>query len=226
MTTVSSATQATSTTSTASSRLNETMDSFLLMLTTQMQNQDPLNPMDSTEFTNQLVMFSGVEQQINTNTKLDSILSAQKTGQVQNALNYIGLSAEVVGDTVPFSGSDVDFVYSLPNEAKKVSISILDKAGNVVWSGTGDTQAGKHVLSWNGTTSSGTTAETGIYKITVGAVDALDETMDTTTYVSRLITGVENNDNGTFLLSGNDVIDINDIGAVTYPAYQTSSTEE
>ncbi|HAU29093.1 MAG TPA: flagellar hook capping protein [Rhodospirillaceae bacterium] len=227
MTTVSSTTQTnTSTTTSSGSRLNQTFDNFLLMLTTQLQNQDPLNPMDSADFTNQLVLFSGVEQQISTNSKLDDLITSQQGSQAQAALNYIGLSAEVAGDTAPFSGSPIDFIYELPSDAQKTSISILDEAGNVIWSGNGNTSAGKHVLSWDGTRNDGSTAPTGIYQVAVGAIDALNESLETSTYVSRLITGIETSNNTVSLLSGGDVISLSDVGAVTYPAYSTNSTEE
>ncbi|HZZ11369.1 MAG TPA: flagellar hook capping FlgD N-terminal domain-containing protein, partial [Paraburkholderia sp.] len=78
--------------STASQQLAGNFDTFLTLLTTQLQNQDPLSPMDSTQFTQQLVAFSGVEQQINTNNNLQSLIALNQSQQAASAVSYIGHS--------------------------------------------------------------------------------------------------------------------------------------
>ena len=231
MTTVSSTSTATSTGTLASTKkLNETFDSFLLMLTTQLKNQDPLSPMDSAQFTNQLVMFSGVEQQINTNQKLEQLLGAQNASQAQAALGYIGLNAEVADDSLDFAGQPVELAYSLPEEARSTSISILDDMSNVVWSGIGETASGKHTFVWDGTTSDGANASSGSYRILVGASNTLGETMTASTYIPRLITGIETDGSSISLRSGDRLMALSDVAAVSIPnlysSQSTTSTEE
>jgi len=80
--------------------LAEDFTQFLTLLTTQLQNQDPLSPLDSNEFTNQLVQFSQVEQGINTNSKLDDLLSLQLNGAATSALGYVGLDVQYVSAEV------------------------------------------------------------------------------------------------------------------------------
>src|SRR5262245_48791469 len=84
--------------SNALGKLSEDFNNFLTLLTTQLKNQDPLSPMDSTEFTQQLVAFTGVEQQINTNTKLDQLIKLDKAGLMTSAASYIGTEIEATSD--------------------------------------------------------------------------------------------------------------------------------
>ena len=84
--------------------LAEDFDQFLILLTTQLQNQDPLNPMDSTEFTNQLVQFSQVEQAINQNQKLDDLVSLQLGSVSSVALGYVGLDVNYISSDMNFDG--------------------------------------------------------------------------------------------------------------------------
>src|SRR5579862_2238926 len=96
VTTPSAAANSSSSTSgsNALNKLSSDLNSFLTLLTTQLKNQDPLSPLDSTQFTAQLVAFTGVEQQINTNTKLDSLIGVDKATQLTSAANFIGNTVE------------------------------------------------------------------------------------------------------------------------------------
>ncbi len=85
-------------TSAAASTLADTFDTFLALLTTQLKNQDPLDPMKSAEFTSQLVQFAGVEQSINTNKRLDKLVQLQTSSQLNSAVSFIGKTVEVVSD--------------------------------------------------------------------------------------------------------------------------------
>ena len=86
-------------------KLAEDFTQFLTLLTTQLQNQDPLNPMDSTEFTNQLVQFSQVEQSINTNQKLDDLLALQLGGLSTVALGYVGMDVTYTSTEMNWDGA-------------------------------------------------------------------------------------------------------------------------
>src|SRR5260370_34022512 len=120
MTSVAAATTPTTTatgnSTDALNKLSSDFNNFLTLLTTQLKNQDPLSPMDSTQFTQQLVAFTGVEQQINTNSKLDQLIGLDKTGQLTAAANYIGDQIEATSDQVylPADGTGTAGGYTLP----------------------------------------------------------------------------------------------------------------
>ena len=131
---VNATTQATSTlpqTETEAQRgaLNEDFDDFLLLLTAQLQNQDPLEPQDSSEFTNQLVQFTQVEQQINSNEKLDTLVQLQDLSLTSIALGYIGMNVQIDGNEFSYKGNgSYEAFYTLPaGGAQSVEVKILDE---------------------------------------------------------------------------------------------------
>ncbi|SEH49181.1 flagellar hook assembly protein FlgD [Magnetospirillum fulvum] len=172
-------TAAASTSSTASATksdagrtsLTTNFNTFLTMLTTQLKHQDPLSPMDSTQFTSQLVQYAGVEQQINTNGNLEKMLTFEKNNQASQAVNYLGEMVEVPGDKMPVQGTSGTFSYTLPSAASSCDIQIKNSAGTVVYKTTGDLTAGRHDLTWNGIDNSGKTQDDGIYTVSVTAKD-------------------------------------------------------
>src|SRR5215470_11913841 len=110
---VSSTTQTSSSSSSSSSNLSSTTGStlagnfqtFLTLLTTQLQNQNPLDPLDTNQFTQQLVQFAGVEQQLKTNTELKSLIDIEKSAQATQALVYVGNTVAVDGSKAQFDKS-------------------------------------------------------------------------------------------------------------------------
>src|SRR3974390_2835673 len=86
---------------------------FLKLLTTQLQNQDPLSPMDTNQFTQQLVQFSSVEQQINMNTQLSTLISLQQTAQTAQAASFIGATVTVNGATAQLVNGRATWNYSV-----------------------------------------------------------------------------------------------------------------
>src|SRR5580658_123707 len=97
----------------ATQQLTGNMDTFLQLLTTQLQNQDPMNPMDSDQFTQQLVEYSQVEQQINTNSNLQSLISLQQGGAGSSAVGYLGKTVTVSGGTAPLTNGAASWNYTL-----------------------------------------------------------------------------------------------------------------
>jgi flagellar basal-body rod modification protein FlgD len=116
----------------AATKMIDSMDQFLLMLTTQLKNQDPLSPMESTEFTNQLVGFAQVEQQIGMNTNLQSLQGLQRQSQQTMALSYLGRYAEIVDNQVELTDSKAKFAYILDNDARTTAITIKNAKGEEV----------------------------------------------------------------------------------------------
>lgn len=164
--------------SAATQSLTENFDNFLLMLTAQLQNQDPLNPTDSTEFTNQLVQFSQLEQQISQSDKIDDLVALQLAAQSQNAINFLGKKVEIQSDVTVLEDGKATFTYDMPEGAENATIAILDSDGNIVATFDADTVAGAHEAEWDGLDDQDILQEDGYYTVVVSAVDGDDEPLD------------------------------------------------
>ncbi|HOO82288.1 MAG TPA: flagellar hook capping FlgD N-terminal domain-containing protein, partial [Alphaproteobacteria bacterium] len=152
----------------ASDKLAEDFSQFLTLLTVQLQNQDPLSPMDTTEFTNQLVAFTGVEQQINTNQKLDSLVSLQLGNVMGSALGYVGLDASYISSEFYADGeSPVTINYALNDVSVDATIRIESETGDLVYEGPAETSAGSHEFIWDGLDQFGNPAPAGTYNVRV-----------------------------------------------------------
>jgi flagellar basal-body rod modification protein FlgD len=154
------------------SDLSSNLNNFLTLLTTQLQYQDPLSPMDSTQFTNQLVQFASVEQQIQANSNLESLISLQQTSNMVGAVSYIGKQVEVSGQTATLKDGQATFSYTLPSDATAAVVGIYDANGKPVSVGEAEITAGRHDYVWDGKDSQGKTVADGQYTIQVTAVDA------------------------------------------------------
>src|SRR5499427_6657524 len=142
---------------------------FLTLLTTQLQNQDPLSPLDTNQFTQQLVSFSQVEQAINTNTTLSNLLSLQQADQSIAALPLVGHTVEYTDNHGALVDGKAEFAYNLPSQAKSATITITDASGRIVLQQPADTAAGPHTFNWNGKASDGTQVPDGTYTFNVSA---------------------------------------------------------
>ena len=159
-------------TSEAKQSLSGNFDTFLRLLTTQLQNQDPLAPMDSTKFTEQLVSYSQVEQQINTNDNLKQLLALSKSAAGANAVTYLGKTAFTSGPKTGLDGGSATWRYNLPSDAYTSQLSIVDESGKVVRTLAGEKTIGVHELVWDGKDSNGVDLVKGIYKLLVNAKTA------------------------------------------------------
>lgn len=185
--------------------LNQNFNQFLTLLTTQLKNQDPLSPMDSTQFTNQLVSFSGVEQQIKMNDNMNKLLALSSLNMTSLGLSYIGKHVDMIGSEFKYkggaTGGDVSMTYTLPSDSVSTTITVLDKDGNTVYTKTGESAHGSHGFVWDGKKTDGTAVPDGTYKIRVSALDRVTQkplTIPTT--VPGLVEGTQVADDGTILL--------------------------
>lgn len=204
-------------TSSALSSLTSNFDNFLTLLTQQLQNQDPLSPMETNEFTTQLVQFTGVEQAILTNTQLEQLVQVQLAGQTLSALEFISKEINAVGDAAYLSGGEAQFAYTLADDASSATYTIRDTSGNVVYTDTGPTTAGTHTISWNGTTSANKTAEDGIYTIEIEALDSDGNPVAAEPGVVGVVTGVESRDGQPVVMIGDLAIYLQEITSVRAP---------
>jgi len=187
-------------------------DDFLKLLVSQLQNQDPMNPMDGTQFASQLAQFTSVEQLANINTSLQSSISANQllNQSISNALSttVIGKEVRASGSTFSYGGTGVMKTgYTLPSAAVSAQVKILDANGNVVRTinGTGVT-AGDVDVQWDGLTDTGAQAAAGTYTVQVTAADANGKAITATPYFYGTVTGVKFKSTGTaFVVDGQDV---------------------
>jgi flagellar basal-body rod modification protein FlgD len=182
--------------------LSDNFDRFLTLLTAQLRYQDPLSPMESTEFTAQLVQFAGVEQAIRTNEQLTELIAMQQGNAAAAALGYIGHTVEVVGDEVRLEDGRAEFSYGLENVAGTTAIAITNEAGQVVYAANGETTAGKHRFQWDGKGNAGQQLPDGVYRVAVSAVDLDGAPMTAETYSFGRVTSVEIDEAGATLSVG------------------------
>lgn len=216
--TIGTALDAQSQTAQAQTGLAEDFADFLTLLTVQLQNQDPLSPMDTTEFTNQLVAFTGVEQQINTNQKLDDLVALQLNNAMGSALGYVGLDASYVsGEFFSDGETPVTINYALDGVAVEATIRIEAEDGTLVFETPGATSAGSQEFIWDGLDNFGNPVEPGTYSISIDALDANDGAVGFSTVVEGRVRGVETQNGLIFLLIGERAVSLGNVLNVSLP---------
>lgn len=194
--TIQSLTSATATSSSSSSTesSDEIMgkEDFLTLLVAQLQNQDPLDPDDPTEFTAQLAQFSSLEQLFNLNESVDALVSSQQTSDQLNAMELIGKEVGYEGDEIEFNGESVEIGYELETTAAGVTITIQDEYGSTVATLTSSMlDPGTHFLEWDGLSSDGDVLASGSYTVDIQVSTGNEETSAATPLLRSEVTGVE-----------------------------------
>jgi len=211
---VSSSTATTTDTSQSMKQLSGNFSTFLTLLTTQLKNQDPTSPMDSNAFTQQLVMYSQVEQQIDTNTNLKSLISQGTTNAGAMAATYLGKKVSVTNGNASLSGGAANWVYSLDKAAASNTLTITNASGRTVWSSTGETAAGNHTLAWDGKDTNGNQLSDGTYKLTVTAKDSASNTITSTVASAGVVGQIDLTGGVPKLIVGNMQLELGDIAAL------------
>jgi len=178
---------------------------FLTLLVAQMQNQDPLNPTDSTEWTAQLAQYSQLEQSMNLNTAMDKLVEGQQNAERLSALSLMGKEAVVEGASFELGQEGpAQIGYRVNGTASAVTLHIQDSGGNEVATiPTSELGTGNHFLSWQGLAPDGTHFPSGSYKIVVEAQsDSPDGTVGVSPLVRTEVTGVDLGDNGAKIFTG------------------------
>ncbi|CAN5135755.1 flagellar hook assembly protein FlgD [soil metagenome] len=206
-------TTATATAKTDASRtsLATNFDTFLTLLTAQLKNQDPLSPMDSTQFTQQLTQMTGVQQQLLTNDLLTSLLAAQQGG-VSGASSYIGKDITASWAADKLTDGKATWSYELGSNATAAKLQVLDGTGKVVWTGNAsELGEGTHDFTWNGkTTAGGQMSDGGVYTLKITASNAAGS-VDSQVLMRGEVTGVELYDNVPYLTVGNSIVPVSTV---------------
>lgn len=171
--------------------------SFLTLLTTQLKYQDPLSPMDTTQFTQQLAMFANVEQTSNVNTNMKSLLALTKGSQAAAAIGYIGKTVQVNNPTTALEGGQAKFTYSLAGKSTATALVVTNALGRPVYATSGETDSGAHNFVWNGQDKDGNALPPGNYTLAVSAVDKNGTQISATVGSLGVVDGVDSSADGT-----------------------------
>jgi len=214
-----------STTASDNTALSSDYNTFLQLLTTQLQNQDPTQPTDTSQFTQQLVEYSQVEQQIDTNTKLDTLNQLQVNTKVQAALSMIGKDVQFGGNSFSYNGGDYTVDYNLPSNAAQDTINITDANGDTIYTTTGSLTSGNNSFIWDGSTNEGTQAQPGTYNVVVSALDPSGNPITATTSVWGQVVSMDAS--GTdiqLMLNGGGSVLLNNVSDVQNDPGSSSTT--
>jgi flagellar basal-body rod modification protein FlgD len=179
----------------------QNFDAFLLLLTTQLKNQNPLEPLDTNQFTQQLVQFASVEQQIKSNDTLNALLTSSKASIVSTASSFVGMNVAADGATTRLTDGKAEWRLNAPRAASG-TITIRDKDGNVVATETKPLTAGQQTYSWNGRTSTGVQAPPGDYTITVTGRDVAGQGVAIKSEITGRVDSVDMTGNEPVLVIG------------------------
>jgi len=163
---------------------------FLTLLTTQLKNQNPLDPLDTNQFTQQLVEFAQVEQQMKSNDQLTSLVSLEKSAQASTALAYVGATVVVDGSTAALSNGQANWSLNV-SKPSTATITIKDSTGQNVYTGTVGVNPGTQTFTWNGRGNDGQIWPDGNYTLTATAVDANNQTVAISTEVQAVVDSVD-----------------------------------
>jgi flagellar basal-body rod modification protein FlgD len=197
--------------SSSGSTLAGNFQTFLTLLTTQLRNQNPLDPLDTNQFTQQLVQFASVEQQLKTNDELSSLVSLQQTTQATQALGFVGKTAVVNGNTASLSNSQATWDLNIPANGN-LNVTISNANGQNVFTGNYTVTAGKNQpFVWNGKGTDGTQWQDGQYTLTATATDSSGKSQAITTEIQGVVSSVDLTQTPPLLTIGGQSFTVNQI---------------
>ncbi|TLP48167.1 MULTISPECIES: flagellar hook assembly protein FlgD [Cohaesibacter] len=198
--------------------LVQNYETFLTLLTTQLQNQDPMEPMDSSKFTEQLVQFSAIEQQIKSNEQLENLANMMTSSNALGVLNFVGTTVTVDGSRGNLSSyGSVD--YSLESEsAGSAEITIRNDAGDIVYNEADvSLTEGQQTFKWDGTDSSGNRMAPGTYWIQINAKDAEGAAISVDTDMTGVVDNVDLSSSQPMLIINGKSVPTSQIKSVARP---------
>ena len=212
----------TTTASTATTGIADNFQTFLTLLTTQLQNQNPLDPLDTNQFTQQLVQFAGVEQQLKSNDQLKSLLALEQSAQATQALIYVGQNVAVDGSTTQFDGS-ATWNLKAPN-GTNATVTITNSTGQTVYSGKFTLANGNSSFVWDGKGNDGTQYPAGDYKLTATGTDSTGKNVAIASEVQGVVDSVDLTATPALLSIGGQNYTTDQIRRVIRPSTTTPTT--
>lgn len=212
--------------STGRTRLADSYETFMNLLTAQIRNQDPLSPMDSTQFTQQLVQMTGVEQQLLTNDLLEKLVTNTGSG-IQTSVSLLGREVRALNDEAKLTAGKAEWSYKLDREATDVTIEVVNEYGKTVhMSKATENGAGDHTFTWNGKDLTGAQLPNGgTYTLRVTAKDSEGAAVASTGFIKGVVTGVEQADGKTYITINGVQIGWERVTSIATPAEENASND-
>jgi flagellar basal-body rod modification protein FlgD len=173
-----------------SNTLASNFQTFLTLLTTQLKNQNPLDPLDTNQFTQQLVQFAQVEQQIKQNQQLDTLISLNKAAETTTALAYVGATVAIDGKTAALANRQATWTFNVPKPVT-ATVTIRNASGQTVYTGNFSMNSGMSTFGWDGRDANGTQWPDGNYTITVTAKDANGQTVEVPSEIEGVVDSID-----------------------------------
>jgi flagellar basal-body rod modification protein FlgD len=192
--------------------LASNFNNFLSLLTTQLQNQDPTSPMDTDQFTQELVQFTGVQESVSTNSSLSSLISLTQGSEVLQSSQVVGQQATVSASQIALQNGTGEVSFTAPN-AEPVQIAVVNSAGQPIVDATVNAQSGSNTWTWNGKDNNGNTVPDGAYGIALETGSSGSSATAVPFSVVGTATGLTNSSSGMTL----------DMGALAVPLSSVQS---
>lgn len=207
-------TTSTTTSSTSTQTLNANFNTFLTLLTTQLRNQSPLEPMNTEQFTQQLTQFSQVEQQMRTNDTLDRLLTAQTTNVASAAIGMLGTDVVARGTSADLRSGNANWTLTSPSAAS-ATITIKNAAGQVVRTEQRALNSGETTYNWNGRNNDGVIQPEGSYTISIEATNATNQSVTVTPSARGRVTSIDFSGSEPVLTVGNRRVPLSSVTSVS-----------
>ena len=213
-TSTSTSSAASSTGTNALQSLGDNFNQFLTLLTTQLQNQDPTSPVDSDQFTQELVQFTGVQQSVATNTNLTQLISLQQGSQVLQSANVVGHQATVTSSQLALQNGTGEVTFSTPT-AEPIQIAIANSAGQTVRDVNITSQAGTNTWTWDGRDNNGNQLANGAYGVALETGTTATNASAVPFSVVGTATGLTNGTSGLQLQMGAVSVGLSSVQSIT-----------
>ncbi len=204
----------------------EDFDTFLSLLTTQLKNQSPLDPLDTSEFTQQLVQFTEVEQTVKQNESLEKLIQLSAANTITNIVGFLGGEVTLAGNSAEFKNGSATWNFDLAQAADNATITISDSNGVPVFTNSGPTPAGNNTFIWDGATTNGVPAKEGNYTISISAVDNTGTAIGVKTEIVGLVDGINFDGDEPKLMIGNHEFGLDEITSVKLPNTPSTASDK
>lgn len=196
-------------------------DAFLQLLVAQLTHQDPMSPMENTEFVAQLAQFSNLEQMVGVNSNLELLQIAQASSANAQVAGLIGKEIEAKGDSINYGGhGEAKINFDLSDRAAEVKVTISDARGNVIRTieSASGMSAGLNSVVWDGRDARGNQMASGRFSVSVEAKDASGKTVSASSRFKGTVTGVSYSGGIPLLEVGDSTVQVSDVMAVRQPS--------
>ena len=195
----------------------ENFDTFLTLLTTQLRNQSPLDPLDTNQFTQQLVQFTGVEQSVKQNDNLEKLIRLSAANAITNVVGFLGGEVTLNGSTAVLKDGSAIWNYEIEGSADNATFTVRNSNGVPVFTTSGPAATGRNSFVWNGQTDTGATAPDGEYTLSITAVDDNGTALNVSTEIVGVVDGVNFKGEEPLLLIGSREVKLDEIVSVKLP---------